>query len=151
MQANKVQEQKESKLIADPQVLQFLTKIDDPQKLADSNTIIKMMEKHTSEAARLVGTKTIGFGRVKYQYPSGRSGETFITGFAPQKAKFSLHILWYQPDDDPLLAKLGKHKRGKACLYINRLSDINIDILDKIIHRSATDLSGRYIVKNYRD
>ncbi|VAW21017.1 hypothetical protein MNBD_ALPHA11-1745 [hydrothermal vent metagenome] len=137
--------------IADPAVQKFISNIDDAKKIADIHAIIEMMENHTGKPARLVGTKTIGFGRVKYQYPSGRSGETFITGFAPQKTKFSLHILWYQPDDDPLLAKLGKHKRGKGCLYINRLSDININILDQIIHRSATDLSGRYIVENYGD
>jgi len=136
-----------SKAIADPAVQKFISNVGDVKKLADIHIIMEMMAKHTGQTARLVGTKTIVFGRVKYRYPSGRSGETFITGFAPQKTKFSLHILWYQPDDDPLLAKLGKHKRGKGCLYINRLSDIDLEVLDKIIHRSATDLSGRYIVK----
>ncbi|MCF6327650.1 MAG: DUF1801 domain-containing protein [Devosiaceae bacterium] len=136
-----------TKAITDVAVQKFISSIDDAKKLADIHAIVAMMEKHTGQPARMAGTKTIGFGRVKYRYPSGRSGETFITGFAPHKTKLSLHILWYQPDDDPLLAKLGKHKRGKGCLYINNLSDINIDVLDKIIHRSATDLSGRYIVE----
>jgi len=140
-----------SQSVFDSKVTEFLATVENEEKLADSNKIIAMMQKHTCEMARMSGKGTIAFGRVKYRYPSGRSGETYITGFAPRKSKFTLYTLWYQPDNDPLLAKLGKHKRGKGCLYINGLSDINIDILDKIIHRAATDLSGRYIVENYRD
>ena len=106
-----------------------------------------MMAKHTGKTAKMWPGGMIGFGRIKYRYPTGNSGQTFITGFAPRKTKLSLHILWYPPDDDPLLANLGKHKRGKGCLYVNKLSDVDMSVLEQIIERSATDLSGRYVVE----
>ena len=136
------------KPVFEKEVQDYVNSIVDDSKRIDTIKIITMMQKHTGESPRITPGNMIGFGQVKYRYPSGRTGETFIIGFAPRKTNFSLHILWYPKDDDPLLAKLGKHKPAKGCLYINKLSDINLDVLDQLIHRAATDLSGRYIVKD---
>ncbi len=129
------------------EILRYIANIDE-KKRADSLIILQMMQKHTTEHPYITSGNMLGFGRLKYRYPSGRTGETFIIGFAPQKAKFSLHVLWYPKPDDPLLAKLGKHKATMGCLYINKLADIDLDILDQLIHRAATDMSGRYIVED---
>ena len=131
-----------SKEIAD-----YIANVDE-KKRGDTLTIMAMMQKHTGEDPYITSSNMLGFGRIKYRYPTGQSGETFIVGFAPRKAKFSLHTLWYQAEDDHLLAKLGKFKRSVGCLYINKLADIDLDILDKIIHRAATDLSKRYVVED---
>ncbi len=132
----------------DAPVVACLDAIEDDAKRADAETIIEMMSRHTGEPPELWNSGVIGFGRVKYRYPSGRRGETFITGFAPRKARITLHALWYPDENDPLLAKLGKHTHGKGCLYIKRISDVDKDVLEQIIYRSATDLSGRYIVSD---
>ncbi|WP_404404740.1 DUF1801 domain-containing protein [Pelagibacterium halotolerans] len=135
----------------DPEVARFLNTVEPAQKRADCESLIALMEKHTGKPARLVPGNMIGFGRVKYRYPSGHEGETFLTGFAPRKSALTLYVLWYQPEDDELLGKLGKHKRGKGCLYINKLSDVDMDVLEQIIHRAATDLDGRHIVAHLEE
>ncbi len=136
---------------ADPAVEAILDRVDDPQKRADCREVMAMMAKHTGKPARAFGSGMIGFGRVRYKYPTGTSGETFITGFAPRKNNLTLYALWYQAEDDPLLAQLGKHKRGKGCLYINKLEDVDRDVLDKIIQRSATELEGRFVTEFLED
>lgn len=135
----------------DPAVEAILQTVEDPQKRADCREVMSMMGKHTGKPARAFGSGMIGFGRVRYTYPTGTSGETFITGFAPRKNNLTLYALWYQADDDPLLGKLGKHKRGKGCLYIKKLDDVDRGVLDKIIERSATKLEGRFITEHLED
>ncbi len=131
----------------DKQIQEYVANVDE-KKRADTLTILHMMQKHTGEKPYITTGNMLGFGQIKYRYPSGRTGETFIIGFGAKKEKFSLHVLWYPKPDDALLAKLGKHKASVGCLYINKLADINLDVLDQLIHRAATDLSGRYIVED---
>ncbi len=135
-------------LSASKELNTYLETIEDKNKRADCEQIIAMMTHHSGYPPHITKNRMIGFGRVKYRYPSGHEGETFLIGFAPRKNNISLHILWYPKADDPLLAKLGKHKPAKGCLYINKLSDVDPDILNQLIHRAATDLSGRYIVEH---
>lgn len=135
----------------DPAVEEILSGVTGTQRQSDCREIITMMEKHSGKPARAFGSGMIGFGRVRYKYPTGTTGETFLTGFAPRKNNLTLYTLWYQPEDDPLLAGLGKHKRGKGCLYINGLADVDRAILEKIIKRSATELEGRFIVEHLED
>lgn len=134
-----------------PDVAALIDTIGDEQKRADCVHLIELMQKHSGKPARLFGSGMIGFGRVRYKYPTGTTGETFLTGFAPRKTNLTLYVLWYQAEDDPLLARLGKHKRGKGCLYIKQLSDVDETVLEEIIKRSATELDGRFITDFVED
>lgn len=94
------------------------------------------------------GPCVVGFSSYKYKYPSGHSGETFRIGFANRKNQITLYILWYPEKDDPLLAKLGRHKVGKGCLYIKRLSDVDESVLEQLITRAITESKQRHEVSD---
>jgi len=115
----------------------FIAGIEDEQKQADSRIILKLMEEATKEKPKMWGSSMIGFGKVRYtSLATGREVDWFKIGFSPRKANFSLHLLDLTPHADSLL-KLGKHKTGKGCLYINKLSDVDIKILEKIINAAG--------------
>lgn len=118
-------------------VADYINSIADEQKRIDSQAIIAMMEKATKEKPQMWGSAMIGFGKVKYKSPAtGREVDWFKMGFAPRKANLSLHLLNLQPLAD-LLPQLGKYKTGAGCLYINKLEDVDIKILEKIIVLAA--------------
>jgi hypothetical protein len=111
----------------------FIDSITDEQKRKDSHVILKLMEKAIKEKPKMWGSSMIGFGNVRYKSPaSGREVDWFKIGFSPRKANFSLHLIDLQRHADAL-SKLGKHKTGVGCLYINKLEDVDIKILEKII------------------
>ncbi len=116
----------------------FIKTVPDEQKQKDCLTIIKMMEKATKEKPKMWGASMIGFGEKRYKSPaSGREVDWFKIGFSPRKANLSLHlvgdILSYADD----LQKLGKHKTGSGCLYINKLEDVDLKVLEGIINEAA--------------
>lgn len=123
---------------------QFLQTIEDPQRRADCTRIHDMMLAASDWPAKMWGPCVIGYSSYKYRYPSGHSGETFRIGFANRKNQITLYILWYPDKDDPLLAKLGKHKIGKGCLYIKRLSDIDESVLEQLIARAVGGFGQRH-------
>jgi Domain of unknown function (DU1801) len=90
----------------------------------------------TGEVPRMWGTNIIGFGKYHYVYESGREGDWFIMGFSPRKQNLTLYIMSGFKEYDSLLSKLGKYKLGKSCLYIKKLSDIDIEVLKKILRHS---------------
>lgn len=112
----------------------FINSIPDEQKRKDSQVILKMMEKATKEKPKMWGSSMIGFGNVRYKSPAtGREVDWFKIGFSPRKANLSLHLgLDIQRHADAL-NKLGKHKTGVGCLYINKLEDVDIKVLEKMI------------------
>ena len=115
----------------------FINSIADEQKRKDSFVILNMMEKAMKEKSKMWGSSMIGFGYVRYKSPaSGREVDYFKIGFAPRKANFSLHLINLQIHADAL-KKLGKHKTGLGCLYINKLEDVDIKILEKMIAAAA--------------
>ena len=115
----------------------FINGIADEQKRKDSFTILKLMEKAMKEKPKMWGSSMIGFGFVRYKSPtSGREVDWFKIGFSPRKANLSLHLINLQRHADAL-KKLGKHKTGTGCLYINKLEDVDIKILEKMIMASA--------------
>ncbi len=122
----------------------YLDNIEDEHKRADCEKIIAMMANHSGHPPHVTKNQTIGFGRVKYRYPSGREGETFLIGFSPRKSNISLHILWYPKADDPLLAKLGKHKPAKGCLYIKKLEQVNLAVLEELMAKSIAATKAKY-------
>jgi hypothetical protein len=126
-------------------VLDFLNTIEPEAKRQDAFTLLKLFEKITEEKAKLWGTSIIGFG--EYHYESTRSsqkGDWPLTGFSPRKANLSIYIMPGFKDYQDLLEKLGKHKTSVSCLYINKLSDIDIMVLTKIIEKGYTDMKKKY-------
>ena len=99
----------------------------------DCRAIVNLMKKATGEEPRMWGTSIVGFGRYHYKGASGREGEWMITGFSPRKANLSLYILSGLDKEVELLKKLGKHTTGKGCLYIKRLSDVDVKALEQLV------------------
>lgn len=100
---------------------------------ADCRAIIKLMSKATGEEPKMWGPAIVGFGRYHYKGASGREGEWMITGFSPRKVNLSLYILSGLDKETALLAKLGKHTTGKGCLYIKKLADVDMKVLERLI------------------
>ena len=118
-------------------VADFIDNIADEQKRRDCKVILKMMEKATKEKPKMWGSSMIGFGNVRYKSPAtGREVDWFKIGFSPRKANLSLHLIDLKRHADAL-TKLGKHKTGTGCLYINKLEDIDIKVLEKMITVAA--------------
>jgi Domain of unknown function (DU1801) len=118
-------------------VADFIDSIPDEQKRKDSQVILKLMEKATKEKPKMWGSSIIGFGTVRYKSPaSGREVEWFKIGFSPRKTNLSLNLINLKRHAEAL-NKLGKHKAGDGCLYINKLGDVDIKVLEKIITAAA--------------
>lgn len=117
-------------------VIEFISTIADSKKRDDSLRLLKIMGSETGHKPRLWGTNIIGFGSYHYRYKSGHEGDAPLVGFSPREKVFSIY-LGYDFDKDPsLLVNFGKYKRGKSCLYFQRLADINETVLRKMISTS---------------
>jgi Domain of unknown function (DU1801) len=114
-------------------VSDFIKTIPEPQKQKDAQAIVQLMEKATKAKAKMWGTAIIGFGDRHLKYESGRELDWFVMGFSPRKQNFALYITGTVEKQQALLKKLGKHKTGKGCLYINALNDIDVAVLKEII------------------
>lgn len=106
--------------------------VENEQKKADSFELIKLMSEWTGFEPKMWGPTIIGFGSYHYKYASGHEGDMPVIGFSPRKAEFSLYVYSPTEENEPLLADLGKFKMGKGCIYVKKLSDINIDTLEKL-------------------
>lgn len=115
----------------------FLKSIPDKQKRQDCAALVKLMQQVTRAEPRMWGSSIIGFGSYHYTYASGHEGDTCLVGFSPRKQNLTLYIMAGFEQYDELLKKLGKHKTGKACLYINRLDDIHLPTLKKLVQQSV--------------
>jgi hypothetical protein len=119
-------------------VTDFIDSIANEQQRKDSHAILRMMEKATKQKPKMWGSSMIGFGDVRYKSPrSGREVDWFKIGFSPRKANLSLHLVIDMKQHADALKKLGKHKTGVGCLYINKLEDINSKVLEKLIAAAA--------------
>lgn len=132
MSQNKTQKTKAS-------VAQFLNAVEDKQQRADSKALDKMMKAVVGRKGAMWGESIVGFGDIELKYASGRELEWFKIGYSPRKGKMSLYLGSTSPKLDKLLDKLGKHKRSKGCLYINKLADVDVDVLQKILELCAKD------------
>jgi len=117
----------------------FLNAVEPAVRQADGKILRQMMEEVTGKPARLWGPNIIGFGHYTYKYASGRTGDWPLVGFSPRKAKLSVYLSCGSKIQTQLLAKLGKHSMGKSCLYINKLADVDLDILRQLIQESAEE------------
>src|SRR4026207_1960765 len=127
-------------------VAAFLDQISDEQRRKDCQRVLKIMKEATGEQPRMWGSSIVGFGAYKYRYASGHEGEWPIIGFSPRKNDLTLYIMPGFADHTELMAKLGKHKTGKSCLYIKKLDDVELPVLKKLITKSV-DKMGEHRVR----
>ncbi len=130
MAENKTQEN-------DASVEAFLNAIEDETKRRDSFTILDMMRKVTGAEPKMWGDSIVGFGKYQYQYASGRKGDWFWVGFSPRKQDLTVYLTYGFEQHTDLMKQLGRHKTGKACLYIRKLADVDLAALEELIRRSA--------------
>ena len=113
----------------------FLAAVEKPVRRADAQVLREVMERATGEPASMWGPTIVGFGSYHYRYESGHEGDMCRVGFAPRSANLVLYVGGF--DEYPaLLGRLGKHKTSKACLYINKLADVDLSVLEEIVRRS---------------
>lgn len=121
-------------------VTKFLNGIKDEKKRKDSKAIVKMMEEATQSKASMWGDSIIGFGSYHYKYASGREGDWMKAGFSPRKQYLSIYIMSDFAKYSDFFRKLGKHKKGKCCVNIRKLEDIDFSILKKLVKKSVQDM-----------
>ncbi|MEL6591106.1 MAG: DUF1801 domain-containing protein [Bacteroidota bacterium] len=117
----------------DLSVTDFLDSVEDEQKRQDSYTLLETMKRLSGAEPIMWGSSIIGFGNYRYRYKSGREGDWFLTGFSPRKNALTLYLMGGLEQQAELLEKLGKYKRGKGCLYIKKLSEVDTDVLEEMI------------------
>jgi hypothetical protein len=122
----------------------YLDAIADENTRADCRTLIKLMKKATGHAPKMWGPAIIGFDQYHFKYESGREGDICLIGFSPRKQNLTLYVLAGFPDQEELLKKIGKHKTGKGCLYIKRLDDVDMDVLESLIRRSVESMRKKH-------
>lgn len=115
----------------------FLDSVTDDSRRADCRTITDIMRRATGAEPKLWGPAIVGFGDYHYKYDSGREGDWFLTGFSPRKKELSLYIMAGFERYDDLLAKLGKYRTGKSCLYLKRLADVELTVLEELVKQSV--------------
>ncbi|MBL1240468.1 MAG: DUF1801 domain-containing protein [OCS116 cluster bacterium] len=128
----------------DADVDEFIASVEKDVKRADTQKIMHMMQDISGYVPKMFGTSIIGFGSYHYVYDSGREGDSMKIGFAPRKANIVLYIMPGFEAYQDKLAKLGKHKTGKSCLYINKLADIDEGVLREIIKISIDVMNEKY-------
>jgi hypothetical protein len=128
----------------DESVTAFLNAVEDEQKRADSFEILDMMRELSGEEPKMWGPAIIGFGTYHYKYDSGREGDFLRIGFSPRKKNISLYLISGANKNPDLLEKLGKHKTGKSCLYINKLADVDQSVLRNLIDNSLSEMTRIY-------
>jgi hypothetical protein len=121
----------------DASVDDFIDSINEETKRDDSRKIIELMQKATGDEPKMWGTNIVGFGLRTVKYASGRELDWMKIGFSPRKANLTLYLNLGSGWDEELLSKLGKHKTGMGCLYFTKLSNVNLEVLDELIQKSA--------------
>ncbi len=122
----------------------FLASVDNQRRRDDCAAVVEIMAQITGEQPKMWGSSIIGFGEYHYVYDSGREGDMLMVGVSPRKQNLVMYIMPGFEDMQDLAEKLGKHKVGKSCLYVNKLEDLHLPTLKKIIKRSYQIMRKRY-------
>jgi hypothetical protein len=139
--------QAQNKTVAtDADVTAFLTSVENDTRRQDALALDAMFRRVTGWSPRMWGPTMVGYGQYHYRYETGREGDFLATGFSPRKASLSVYIMPGYQDYAPILERLGKHKLGKSCLYINKLADVDTDVLEELIRAGLADLARKYEV-----
>ncbi len=125
----------------------FIAGVPSEARRKDARTALALMKKVTGEQPKMWGPSIIGFGEYHYKYASGREGDSPMAGFSPRATSMVFYIMGGVPGTDDLLKKLGKYKMGKSCLYINRLEEVDLGVLEKIIAKSDAWMRKTYPTK----
>ena len=117
----------------DASVDEFIASITHPIRRQDSAVLVDLFSKTTGYAPKMWGDSIVGYGQYHYRYATGREGDFLATGFSPRKSNLSIYIMPGYGDFSDILQNLDKHKMGKSCLYVNKLADIDLDVLAQLI------------------
>nr|WP_285848132.1 MULTISPECIES: DUF1801 domain-containing protein [unclassified Mesobacillus] len=128
----------------DHSVISFIESVESPKKRDDAYKLLDIFTDTTGYQAKMWGPSIIGFGSYHYKYESGHEGDAPLVGFSPRKAKISLYFATGDTEREALLKDFGKHTSGKACVYINKVDDIDTEVLKALIHQSVVFLKERY-------
>jgi hypothetical protein len=128
----------------DASVEAYLSAIEDGGRRDDCRAIETLMARVTAAPPRMWGASIVGFGSYHYKYASGREGDACVTGFSSRKGDISVYLVASGAEQEQLLALLGRHKMGKACLYIRKLADIDMAILERLVAGSVAEIKRRY-------
>lgn len=128
----------------DSSVIEFIEGVENPKKREDAYKLLDLFSETTGFEAKMWGPSIIGFGSYHYKYKTGHEGDAPLVGFSPRKAKISLYFATGDPDREKLLESFGKHTSGKACVYINKVADIDESVLKQLINQSVTFLQNMY-------
>lgn len=140
MAGNKTVENNES-------VEDFLRAVEHPRRREDSLVLNDIFKEVTGFEPRMWGPSIVGYGRYHYKYESGREGDFLATGFSPRKQNLSVYIMPGYGEFGDILERIGKHKHGKSCLYINKLDDIDTEVLKELIRAGLRDLDAIWPVE----
>lgn len=125
----------------DNSVIEFIKSVESEKKRADAYQLLEIFEEVTGYDAKMWGPSIIGFGSYHYKYASGHEGDAPLVGFSPRKAKISLYLDYESEEREKLLENFGKHTKSKACIYVNKIADIDTYVLKELI---------RHTVEKYR-
>ncbi|WP_066250823.1 DUF1801 domain-containing protein [Neobacillus drentensis] len=129
----------------DHSVIEFIENVENPKKREDAYKLIDVFTETTGYEAKMWGPSIIGFGSYHYKYESGHEGDAPLVGFSPRKAKISLYFAPGETKRDELLKYFGKHTTGKGCVYINKIADIDVNVLKELITQSVEFLQKKYL------
>ena len=122
---------------------EFIAAVEDPKRRADAEAACALLAEATGEPATMWGPSIVGFGAYHYRYASGHEGDAPLVGFSPRKANLVFYLYCDEGRDD-LLGRLGKHKAGKGCVYVNRLSDVDPSVLKEMAVATAEQMRAKY-------
>ncbi len=122
----------------------FIEAVPDPVRRADAKTVAALMARVSGEPAAMWGPSIIGYGSYHYRYDSGHEGDACRMGFSPRKAELVLYVLNGSPEQEAQLARLGKHRAGKGCLYIKKLADVDMGVLEEVVRDQLASMDVRY-------
>ena len=123
---------------------EFLASVEHPRRREDGLSLLHFFNRVTGLKPKMWGSSIIGYGRYHYKYDSGREGEHMLTGFSPRKTALTIYVMPGYRDLSDKLARLGKHKTGKSCLYINKLEDVKLDVLEEIVRNGLEYMRANY-------
>ena len=128
----------------DKSVIEYIESVESPKKREDAYKLLDIFSDVSGYQAKMWGPSIIGFGKYHYKYPTGHEGDAPLVGFSPRKAKISLYFATGDTEREKLLEKFSKHTSGKACVYINKLADIDTEVLEELITQSINFLRRTY-------
>ena len=128
----------------DASVEAFIDAVDHPRRREDARTLLELMHRVTGEEPVMWGPSIMGYGSYHYRYASGQEADWPVVGFSPRKQNLSIYIMTGFEECDKLLSRLGKHKIGKSCLYVNKLADVDLDALESLVRASVAEMKRRY-------